>query len=288
MTSPRTLLTAWDIRAKKKLGQNFLKDPSTAQMIVDRSGIRSHEVVLEIGPGLGAMTIPIAKNASKVIAVDKDVRLTRLLNAELIASGVDNVTLVEADILKSEIEAYGRKKEEKLVVMGNLPYNISSQVLVKLVNARDRVDRAVLMFQKEMAQRMCASPGSKAYGRLAVMLAYCAKVEIIAQLKASMFFPQPKIDSTVVLISFLPVPKFPARDEKLLFDVVKAAFGKRRKTLKNALSGSDLEISGPQVEQLLDKAGINPMRRAETLSVEEFVALSNGLVDQYEKEVEHR
>jgi 16S rRNA (adenine1518-N6/adenine1519-N6)-dimethyltransferase len=168
------------------------------------------------------------------------------------------------------------------VVLGNLPYNISSQVIVQLIHARSRIDRAVLMLQKEMAQRICAGPGSKDYGRLSVMLGYCAHTQVLMQVRAPVFFPAPKVDSSVVSIRFASPPPFSADDEALLFRVVKAAFGKRRKTLRNALSQSDLNLKPSICEHLLDKAQIDPMRRAERLSVEEFVRLSN-VIGAYRK-----
>ena len=275
MTSPRTLLTAWNIQAKKQLGQNFLNDPNVARAIVNKADIGGDDVVLEIGPGLGAMTIPAAKAAHRLIAVDKDGRIIGLLRAELLAAGIDNVDIREADILRVDLESVSQEAGRPLVVMGNLPYNISSQVLVQLIHARSRIDRAVLMLQKEMAQRICAGPGSKDYGRLSVMLGYCADTQVLMQVRAPLFFPAPKVDSTVVGIRFAAPPACMADDETLLFRVVKAAFGKRRKTLRNALSQSDLDLVPSTCEQLLTDAQIDPIRRAESLSVEEFVRLTN-------------
>jgi 16S rRNA (adenine1518-N6/adenine1519-N6)-dimethyltransferase len=275
MTSPRALLTAWDIQAKKQLGQNFLNDPNVARAIVNKAGVTGDDVVLEIGPGLGAMTIPAAALASRVIAVDKDGRIIDLLRTELLAAGIENVEIREADILRVDLEATAREAGRPLVVLGNLPYNISSQVVVQLIHARRRIDRAVLMLQKEMAQRICAGPGSKDYGRLSVMLGYCADTQVLMQVRAPLFFPSPKVDSTVVGIRFIDPPAFPAHDEALLFHVVKAAFGKRRKTLRNALSQSDLDLDPSTCERLLETAQVDPMRRAESLSVSAFVRLSN-------------
>jgi 16S rRNA (adenine1518-N6/adenine1519-N6)-dimethyltransferase len=153
-------------------------------------------------------------------------------------------------------------------------------VVVRLIQARGHIQRAVLMFQKEMAQRICAGPGSKDYGRLAVMLGYCARPRVLMQVPASRFFPVPKVDSTVVGIRFADPPAVPADDEALLFQVIKAGFGKRRKTLRNALSQSDLKLSPATCEQLLQKAGIDPMQRAERLTVAAFVRLSN-VIGQY-------
>ena len=277
MTSPRALLTAWNIRAKKQLGQNFLNDPNLARAIVEKAGLDSDDVVLEIGPGLGAITIPAAKAARRVIAVDKDGRIIDLLRTELLAAGIQNVDIREADILRVDLAAVYREAGRPLVVMGNLPYNISSQVIVQLIHARNCVDRAVLMLQKEMAQRICAEPGSKDYGRLSVMLGYCSRTQILMQVRASLFFPAPKIDSTVIGIRFADPPDIRADDESLLFRVIKAAFGKRRKTLRNALSQSDLKLDAATCQLLLTEAQIDPMRRAESLSVPGFVRLSNTI-----------
>lgn len=276
MTAPRALLNAWNIRAKKQLGQNFLNDPNMARAIVEKAGLHRDDVVLEIGPGLGAITVPAAKAAGRVIAVDKDGRIIDLLRTELLAAGIQNVEIREADILRVDLSSVHRDAGRPLVVMGNLPYNISSQVVVQLIHARHWVDRAVLMLQKEMAQRICAEPGSKDYGRLSVMLGYCAQAQVLMPVRSSLFFPAPKIDSTVIRIRFAD-PPFRANDERLLFRVIKAAFGKRRKTLRNALSQSDLNLDAATCEQLLTEAQIDPMRRAETLSVPEFVRLSNAV-----------
>lgn len=274
MTSPRALLKAWDIKAKKQLGQNFLRDPNAVRAIVDHAEISPDDVVLEIGPGLGAITIPAAKAAHKLVAVDKDGRIIDLLRTELLAAGIENVEVREADILRTDLTAIYDELGRKMIVMGNLPYNISSQVIVQLIHARNGVDRAVLMLQKEMAQRICAGPGSKTYGRLSVMLGYCAETKVLLQVKASQFFPAPKVDSTVIGVTF-KTPPFLADDEPFLFRVIKTAFGKRRKTLRNALSQSDLGLTPTTCENLLIEADIDPMLRAERLSASEFVNLSN-------------
>ena len=277
MTSPRTLLSAWTLSPKKQFGQNFLSDPKTAEMIVSRSGISKEDIVLEIGAGLGALTVPLALAAGKVYAVEKDINLLPLLRSELLAKNIDNVSIMNENILDTDIESTAAKHGRKIVVIGNLPYNISSQVLVKLIIQRKYLSRAVLMFQKELSERICAKPGCKDYGRISVMLRYCADIGKIADVKASLFFPRPKIDSQIIEIRFKVSPDFPADDEKFFFRVIKAAFGKRRKTLKNSLSGSELEIDAQTAVSALKSAGIDPARRAETLTVEEFVKLSNAI-----------
>jgi 16S rRNA (adenine1518-N6/adenine1519-N6)-dimethyltransferase len=275
MTAPQTLLKAWNIKAHKALGQNFLKDPNICRQIVSLAKIDESETVLEIGAGLGAMTIELAAKARQVIAVEKDRKLVPLLRAELLAHGVQNVQLLQQDILSLEWEPLVRSLDKPLVVMGNLPYNISSQIIVMLIRERQRVDRAVLMFQKELADRLVAGPGSKTYGRLSVMLQYCADLARLRTVSAKMFYPKPKVDSALLGIQFKAQIDPLAADEKLLAGVVQAAFGQRRKTMHNALSAGLLPLGKSAADVVLNASHIDPRRRAETLSVEEFVALAN-------------
>jgi 16S rRNA (adenine1518-N6/adenine1519-N6)-dimethyltransferase len=277
MTFPKTLLKAWNLRPKKKLGQHFLVDPSTAEMIVRRSRITSKDAVLEIGAGLGALTLAAAKVAGCVYAVETDPQLIPLLTSELLVHKLRNVEIIEKSILRFDIHSLAKKLDRRLIVMGNLPYNISSQVLIQLTEARDDVNRAVLMFQKELARRITASPGYKDYGRLTVMLSYCAEIKPIATIASSLFYPAPKIDSEVVEVNFNVSRTYPPHDETMLFQVIKAAFGHRRKTVKNALSASGLHIDSQIAQQALAAANIDPGRRAETLEVAEFVALQISL-----------
>lgn len=277
MTSPRTLLSAWNLHPKKQLGQNFLSDPSTAKMIIARAALDPEDTILEIGSGLGALTIPAAMQVTRVTAVETDRKIAELLKTELLAAGLDNVTIVRDSILNVDIEKVAEGSPGKIVVIGNLPYNISSQILVKLIKARSVVDRAIVMFQKELAERLRAAPGSKVYGRITAMLAYCSDIKPLAIIKENLFYPRPKVDSEVIEIRFRETFNLSAEEEAYLFQVIKAAFGKRRKTLKNALSQSQLGIDGTTAVNALEAAGIDPVRRAETLSVEEFVVLSKGL-----------
>ena len=280
MTSPSTLIKTWNLRAKKEMGQNFLADRSIADKIVARSGITAEDVVLEIGAGLGSLTLPLARAARKVYAVEKDSALLPPLNHELLASGTENVILINDNILALDIAAIARTEQQPLVVMGNIPYNISSQILVQLMMTRHHLKKAGLMFQKELALRVMAAPGSKAYGRLAVMAGYCSTVDVMTEIKAACFFPKPTVDSLVIGITFKERAEPLAMDESHLFKVVKASFSKRRKTLKNALSGPILQIDAATAARELVAADIDPIRRAETLTVEEFVRLANRF---YEK-----
>lgn len=275
MTSPRVLLSGWNIHAKKQLGQNFLSDPSMATMIVERAGIRSHDVVVEIGSGLGALTIPAATAAKKIYAVETDRRITRLLKTELTINGVTNADVFEENILTVDLKQLFEREGRRLFILGNLPYNISSQILVWMTESRQAVDRAVLMFQKELAERLKAEPGNKSYGRISVLAQYCADIKKIAEVGASCFYPRPKIDSTVLEFRFHHPPRYPAESEQVFTRLVKAGFSKRRKTLKNALSTSELNIEPARAAEVLEASHIDPGRRAETLTIEEFVRLSN-------------
>jgi 16S rRNA (adenine1518-N6/adenine1519-N6)-dimethyltransferase len=279
MTSPSILMKIWNLRAKKEMGQNFLADRGTAEKIVARSNITADDIILEIGAGLGSLTLPLARIAKKVYAVEKDNVLIPPLNDEILTSHMDNVVVLNDNILALDIVAIAQTEQQNLVVMGNIPYNISSQILVQLMMARQHLKHAALMFQKELALRVMATPGSKAYGRLAVMAGYCSTVRVITEVKAAQFIPKPKVDSLVIGISFREHAQPLAHDESFFYKVVKAAFSKRRKTLKNALSGSILQIDAATAAKELTAANIDPIRRAETVTVEEFVHLSNQLFD---------
>ena len=191
-----------------------------------------------------------------------------------------NIIIIEKDILSVDINALVEDMGGKIVVMGNLPYNISSQILVQLIRSRKGIRRAVLMFQKELAQRITAEIGCKDYGRLTVMLRYCSDIKKLVDAKASLFFPKPKVDSEILELKFKKDIDYKAVDEPFLFKVIKAGFGNRRKTLKNALAASELNIDPNTAKRVLETSGIDPVRRAETLTVEEFVTLSNTLIER--------
>ena len=275
MTHPGQLLKQEKLYAGKELGQNFLNDPALAEMIVERTGIGKRTRVLEIGPGLGALTIPIAAKAASVTAVEKDRRLIPLLTGELDSHGVENVTVLNQDILKTDIEAIAGG--DRICVFGNLPYNISSQILFKLVKLRRVVDSAFLMFQRELAERIKAGPGGRDYSRLSAVVQYACDIRFVAHIKPNSFFPRPDVDSTVLRFDFFKDTGFDPENEPLLFAVIKAAFSKRRKTLNNSMTGGELGLSKPQARTVLEQAVIDPERRAETLSVNEFIALAESV-----------
>jgi 16S rRNA (adenine1518-N6/adenine1519-N6)-dimethyltransferase len=276
MVHPGQLLKENKLYAGKELGQNFLANPGTARMIVEKTGISEQTRVLEIGSGLGALTIPIARIASHVTAVEKDSRLIPLLQKTLETEALENVTVINQDVLTLDINALA--KDKKLVVIGNLPYNISSQILFRLVEERRCIEEAFLMFQKELAKRIIAPPGGRSYSRLSAVVQYAADVRFVATIGPSSFFPRPEVDSTILNFKFFKTRTFNQEQEKMLFAVIKAAFSKRRKSLKNSMvGGSEFEFKKEFVVQALELAGIDATRRAETLTVEEFKSLARAV-----------
>jgi 16S rRNA (adenine1518-N6/adenine1519-N6)-dimethyltransferase len=277
LKSPRLLLNAFNLRVNKRLGQNFLSDPAMAAKIIAQSNLNSDDTVLEIGAGLGGLTLPLSAKVRQILAVETDRHLIQVLKKVLGQSGVNNVRLIHADILHVDFTRLMSEIENSCVVVGNLPYHVSSQILIRLIHQRQFIRKAVLMFQKELALRLMCGPGSKQYGRITVMLNYCATVKKIVTVPPQCFYPRPKIDSQVLAITFIPERRTPKAHEHQLFKVVKAAFSKRRKTLQNALSQSNLGIDATTVQTALIRAGIDPIRRAETVTVEEFTGLTEAL-----------
>jgi 16S rRNA (adenine1518-N6/adenine1519-N6)-dimethyltransferase len=275
MTHPGQLLKQAGLYAGKELGQNFLSDPNTARMIVEKTGISEDTRVLEIGPGLGALTLPLAKKAFHVTTVEKDGRLLPILRQVIHDEGLDNIDIIHEDILKVRLSEMARDK--KLVIIGNLPYNISSQILFKLVEERKYIEKAFLMFQKELATRILSPPGGRDYSRLSAVSQYAAKISFVAEIGPSSFFPSPEVNSTILQFRFIPPEEFDAHQERVLFDVIKVAFSKRRKSLKNSMVGGEPGYEKQFVLEALASAGIDAQRRAETLSVEEFKALTRAI-----------
>ena len=281
MTHPRQLLKEKNLYAGKEKGQNFLANPGIANMIIEKIGLSKESRVLEIGPGLGALTIPIARAARHVTAVETDARLIPLLQHELDNENLTNVTILNKNFLKLDINELA--KDKKMVAIGNLPYNISSQILFKLVEERRCIETAYLMFQKELAKRIVAKPGGRDYSRLSAVVQYASDVSPVTQIGPSSFFPKPDVDSSILKFNFLESGQVSPEQEKLLFNVIKAAFSKRRKSLKNAMTGGEFEFKKKFVVHALELAGIDDRRRAETLTVEEFKSLARAVWETRQK-----
>jgi 16S rRNA (adenine1518-N6/adenine1519-N6)-dimethyltransferase len=277
LARPRSIKAEKGFRPAKRLGQHFLIDPEVIQRIITRARLQSSEWVLEIGPGQGALTLPLARSVAHVVAVEKDTRLINKLKGRLDHHGIKNVTLINDDILLWNFREVDLTPPAKLRTIGNLPYNISAPVLDKLVRNRDVIDKAILMFQREVAQRLTASPGGKAYGVLTLSVQYHAQSRVLFEVSKNAFHPKPKVDSMVVELDFeRPHPKA-ARDEDNFRRILKGAFAHRRKTIVNSFRSLPGDWDKKVLLKAMERCGIDPRRRAETLHMDEFLCLSDIL-----------
>ena len=263
------ILKAFGLRMSKKLGQNFLIDAGIVQGIVDAAEIEPGDRVLEIGPGIGTLTQGLAEAGAEVTAVELDKKLPAVLAETLKA--YENVTIVPGDILKVNIPAI--MGDAPFKVAANLPYYITTPILMALLERHLPITRMVTMVQKEVAERMVAGPGSKTYGALSVAVQYYTEPEIVLNVPPRSFIPAPEVDSVVIACKVRETPAVDVMEEKMFFRVVKAAFGQRRKTLANALCGGGFPKE--QVRDAMERAGIDPTRRGETLSLAEFAQLAD-------------
>ena len=277
MAEKKPLKRGFGFRPSKRLGQHFLKDPAVILEIIHRAGFDSSDHILEIGAGLGALTLPLAGAVRNITAVEKDARLTRFLGEKLSRGGIDNVTLINEDILKFDFKRLQCLSGEKIQVIGNLPYNISSPLLETLINNRTLVSRAVLMFQVELARRLVSPPGNKAYGAITVLIRYHARISPLLEVAGTAFLPRPKVGSMVLELDFnRPHPKR-AEDEKLFTTVVRSAFAHRRKKILNSFRGSALAYTNEVLTTALNRCAIDPGKRAEELDIDDFLCLSTAL-----------
>lgn len=263
------ILHRFKLRADKKLGQNFLIDENIVRNIVAAAELSDKDTVLEVGPGIGTLTQGLAESGASVVAVELDKRLLPVLDTTL--EGYDNVRIVNGDILQVDIMQTVGVDEFK--VCANLPYYITTPIIFALLEKRLPMERLVAMVQKEVAERMSAKPGGKDYGALSVAIQYYTEPEIAFIVPPSSFIPAPSVDSAVIVCKRREKPPVEVCDEALFFRVVKAAFSLRRKMLNNSLK--NMGIKGEQVAKWLELAGVDGKRRAETLSLEDFAALTN-------------
>ncbi len=277
LNTARALLAKSGIRPRKRLGQHFLQDPSIADRIIAQARFTNTDVAIEVGAGLGALTIPILAHVSHVVAVEKDPLLIAILKERLPLKEMEKITLVAEDMLKLQVKEIYDTFNQKLKILGNLPYNISSPFLKKLMDNRNCIKTAVLMFQYEFAQRLAAGPRKRQYGALSVITQYCARVSPLMRVKREAFYPKPKVDSMVVEIDFEKPYPSQAEDELLFQRIVKAAFSHRRKTILNSLERGLAPVSREMLERALKKCLIDPKRRAETLTIDEYIGLTSAL-----------
>jgi len=259
---------------RKRLGQHFLVDPNILNKVIRTAQVGKEDVVLEVGPGLGAMTLVLAREVKKVIAIEIDRKLVAILKEKV--TGHPNVEVVESDILRVDFKHFFQKEGHPIKVVANLPYQISTPLLFRFIESKEAFSTFTLMLQKEVAERMVAPPGKKEYGPLSIFVQMFLDVSIRFFIKPSAFSPPPKVESAVVHMVWKEKPMVQTNDEEWFKKVVKACFGYRRKTLSNALKHSELSLPEP-IGSSMDKIGIDPRRRPETLTIEEFTKLAEAL-----------
>ena len=273
MNSLRKQLRELQIRPRKRLGQHFVIDPHVLRRIVECSALEAEDIVLEIGAGLGSLTVPLAQQAQKVYALEVDPRLASVLKGQF--SGSDQVEVILTDALKFDFTPLFRKCRRKMKVVANLPYEISSPMIFRLFKEREHFSLLVLMLQMEVARRVVAKPGTKDYSPLSLWSQLYTAARIVFAVSPEAFYPQPKVDSAVVRFEILQKPSIEVTDEETLHRVIRSAFAYRRKTLANAIHlGEFSRLPMNQIQQALRFAGINPTARGEALSLEQFRNLS--------------
>jgi len=276
LPSIESLLKKYHIRPKKKLGQHFLIAMPTIEKIVNALGARHTDDVLEIGAGLGVMTAMLASRACRVFAVEKDRSLASILTQEF--GHLTNIRLIDADILRFDFRQRLSTARFPIKVIGNIPYNISTPILFKLLDNKSLFKCAVLMLQREVARRILARPNTKDYGILSVMAQTKAQCQKLFDIRPTSFIPSPQVISTVIRIDFESAQHTHIEDRDVFERIVKAAFGQRRKTVRNALLGSkNLNLPVEKLDAALSTCRIDPMRRPETLLINEYIALASAL-----------
>jgi len=274
VASTRKELAEYGLFPKKRWGQHFLVDRNILNKVVRTAQVGKEDVVLEIGPGLGEMTLVLARQAKRVIAVEIDPKLAAILRKKV--TGYSNVEVVREDILKADFNSFHDQEGHPIKVVANLPYQISTPLLFRFIESREIFATLTLMLQKEVAERMAAPPGGKEYGPLSIFVQLVSNLSVRFFVKPSAFFPPPNVESAVVQMVWREKPLVDLTDENWFKKVVKGCLGYRRKTLLNALKHSGLSF--PQgVEERAEKIGIDLQRRPETLTIQEFGRLAEAL-----------
>jgi len=274
MGSIKKELAQYGVTPRKKWGQHFLVDRNILNKVIRTARVEKEDVVLEVGPGLGEMTLALARQVKRVIAVEIDPKLVAILNKKM--KDYPNVEVVKGDILKVDFRQFLKREGHPIKVVANLPYQISTPLLFRFIESKEAFSTFTLMLQKEVAERMVAPPGRKEYGPLSIFIQMFSDVSIRFFIKPSAFFPPPKVESAVVHMVWKEKPMIETNDEEWFKRVVKACFGYRRKTLVNALKHSELFLPGA-VELKMEAIGIDPRRRPETLTIQEFAGLAEAL-----------
>lgn len=272
----KSILSRHGFTFSKSLGQNFLINPSVCPRMAELSGAKKGVGVIEVGPGIGVLTNELCKLADKVVAIELDKRLLPVLDETL--SEYDNLKVINADVLKIDLDKLIEDEFSgmNVVVCANLPYYITSPVIMKLLEDKLPVSAITVMVQKEAAQRICAEVGSRQSGAVTVSVNYYAKPEMLFTVSSGSFMPAPKVDSAVIRLNILTEPPVKVCDEKKFFSVVKAAFSQRRKVISNSIS-SGLSVNKAKASEILEKSGVLPTARAEQLTLQNFADIANSL-----------
>lgn len=270
------IIQKYEFMFQKKFGQNFLIDTHVLDKIIAAAGVTKEDCVLEIGPGIGTMTQYLAENAKRVVAVEIDSNLIPILKETL--KDYDNVTVIHEDILKVDIKGLAEQYNQgrPIKVVANLPYYITTPIIMGLFEGGVPIDNITVMVQKEVADRMQVGPGSKDYGALSLAVQYYAKPYIVANVPPNCFMPRPNVGSAVIRLTRHKEPPVSVADPSLMFRLIRASFNQRRKTLQNGLYNSpDLSFSKEQIAEAIESLGMGPTVRGEALTLEQFAALSN-------------
>ncbi|MEI3597902.1 MULTISPECIES: 16S rRNA (adenine(1518)-N(6)/adenine(1519)-N(6))-dimethyltransferase RsmA [unclassified Oceanobacillus] len=272
----KEILKKYAFAFKKSLGQNFIIDVNILQNILKHAGVDKDSGVIEIGPGIGALTEQLAIHADKVVAFEIDQRLLPILDDTLEA--YSNIEIIHQDILEADVTEVIKeqfKENQPIRIVANLPYYITTPILLKLLHDQLPVESITVMIQKEVAERMAAEPNSKSYGSLTIAIQYYTNAEVVMNVPKTVFNPQPNVDSGILKLELRKEPPVHVEDEDFFFRIVKASFAQRRKTLRNNLANLFTDMNKTEIQKVMDRAGIDGGRRGESLSMEEFAQLAN-------------
>ena len=279
-TNTIAILQKYNFNFQKKFGQNFLIDANILQNIIDAAEVTKDDCVLEIGPGIGTMTQYLCENAREVVAVEIDKKLIPILTEDTL-SAYENITVINEDILKVDINKIVEEKNagKPIKVVANLPYYITTPIIMGLFESHVPLDSITIMVQKEVADRMQVGPGTKDYGALSLAVQYYAKPEIMLTVPATCFMPRPNVDSAVIKLTRHKNPPVKVSDEKMMFNIIRAAFNQRRKTLVNSLNNAPgLSVTKDKVLQALEAMGLSATIRGEALTLEQFALLTDNIL----------
>lgn len=273
------ILHKYKIQANKSLGQNFLIDNSVIEEIINNSNIGKEDLVIEIGPGLGVLTNRLLQEAKYVISVELDPRMVDILQ-DRFSSNIDNgqLEIINDDILKVDLQRIIEEKKPSIKhvkIVANLPYYISTPIIIKLLENRLSIDEIIVMVQKEVAERLIARTGSREAGTITYLVEYYAQAESVVKVPKESFIPSPKVESEVIKLKVRKQPKIAVEDEKLLFNIIQKSFMQRRKTLSNALVNSHIMADKTSVEEMLNTLGLDKNVRGESLTLEQFGEISD-------------